>query len=183
MIGRNFQRILLVSVMFFCLAACGYHFSGEGEGPKPGLRCIAIPVFENKTSEPNAGALFAGALREEFMRKGTMRVVPVDDAEAVFKGTIKSISVVPIAHFAVSVVSQRFTVENELFITLDILCEDKKTHKVLWHDPGFTFFKVYTVNNALNPDPISGFENREDALRFLSQEMSTRIHDRFLSNF
>ncbi len=91
MVGRNLKVILLISSMLFCLASCGYHFSGEGQGPKPGLRCIAIPVFENKTTEPNAGAIFAGALRQEFMRKGKMRVVPVENAEAVFKGTIKSI--------------------------------------------------------------------------------------------
>ena len=79
--------------MLLCLASCGYHFSGEGAGPKPGLTYIAIPVFENKTSEPNAGAIFAGALRQEFIRKGNMKVVPVEEAEAVFKGTITSIDI------------------------------------------------------------------------------------------
>jgi hypothetical protein len=176
--------VLVISAASLCLASCGYHFSGEGAGPKPGLTCIAIPVFENKTSEPNAGALFAGALREEFMRKGTMRVVPVEEAEAVFRGTITGISIAPIAHHAVSAVSNRLTVENRLYITLNIRCEDKKSHKILWQDPAFRYFKVYEVNdNPLQPDPITGFENREDALRFLAVEMSRRIHDRFLSNF
>ncbi len=170
--------------MLLCLASCGYHFSGEGEGPKPGLRYIAIPVFENKTSEPNAGAIFAGALRQEFIRKGNMKVVPVEEAEAVFKGTITSIAILPVAHNPVNLVSNRVTVENRLYITLDIRCEEKKSHKVLWRDPAFRYFKVYQVNdNPLQPDPITGFENRQAALDFLAQEMSTRIHDRFLSNF
>ena len=116
MIGRNLKGILIISSVLFCLASCGYHFSGEGQGPKPGLKCIAIPVFENKTSEPDAGAIFAGALRQEFMRQGTMKVVPVEEAEAVFKGTIKNIAIQAVAHQPVAnVVANRVTVENRLY--------------------------------------------------------------------
>jgi hypothetical protein len=186
MIGRNHKLILIsiISAMSLCLASCGYHFSGEGDGPKPGLRCIAIPVFENKTTEPDAGAIFAGALRQEFMRRGNMKVVPIEEAEAVFKGTIKSISVLSAAHNPVGVVSNRITVESRITVVLDIRCEEKKSHKTLWSDPYLSYYKIYEVNNSsLQTQPISGFENRENALDFLAQEMSTRIHDRFLSNF
>jgi outer membrane lipopolysaccharide assembly protein LptE/RlpB len=184
MFGQRIKLALILSAIPLFLASCGYHFSGEGQGPKPGLVCIAIPVFENKTSEPNAGAIFAGALRETFMTKGTMKVVSVEDAQAVFKGTVKSIEISPIAHHAVSAVSKQVTVENRLFITLDVSCVEKGTHKILWHDPAFRYYKVYQINdNPLEPQPIIGFENREDALRFLAREMSIRIHDRFLSNF
>jgi len=184
MLIRNLKFIPAVSALLLFLASCGYHFSGEGQGPMPGLKCIAIPVFENKTSEPNAGAIFANALRQEFLRKGGMRIVPVEEAEAVFKGTVKSIAIVAVAHHPVSQVSDRFTVENRLTITLDIRCEETKTHKSIWSDGAFNYFKVYQTNaNPLEPDPILGFENRENALEFLAHEMSARIHDRFLSNF
>ena len=184
MVGRNLRLIPVISAMLICLASCGYHFSGEGTGPKPGLRCIAIPVFENKTSEPNLGAIFAEALRQEFIRKGTMKVVPVEDAEAVIKGTITNINILAISHHAVNHVSNRVTVENRLFVTLDISCEEKQSHKILWRDPAFRYSKVYQVNNnPLQPDPIIGYDYRQDALHFLAGEMSTRIHDRFLSNF
>jgi hypothetical protein len=185
MVARNLKGILIVSSILFCLVSCGYHFSGEGEGPKPGLKYIAIPVFENKTSEPDAGALFAGALRQEFMRKGNMKVVPMDQAEAVFKGTVKSVEMQGVAHEPVAnVVANRVTVESRLIVTLEIRCEDKATHKLLWSDPNFRYFKVYQVeDNPLQPNPITGFENREAALGFLAREMSIRIHDRFLSNF
>jgi len=184
MIRQNLKLVLMTSVMAVFVASCGYHFSGEGQGPKPGLVCIAIPVFENKTSEPNAGAIFAAALRETFMSKGSMKVVPVEDAQAVFKGTVKSIDIIPIAHNISSTVSNWITVESRLFITLDIRCEEKETHKVLWSDPAFRYYKIYRVNdNPLQPDPIAGFENRQYALQFLAREMSIRIHDRFLSNF
>ena len=137
MVGRNLKLMLVISAMLICLASCGYHFSGEGAGPKPGLTRIAIPVFENKTSEPNLGAKLAEALRQEFIRKGNMKVVPVEEAEAVFKGTVTHIRVIPVGHHAVSAVANQVTTENMLMLTVDIRCEDKQTHKILWRDPEF----------------------------------------------
>jgi len=184
MVARNLKVMLIISALSLCLASCGYHFSGEGPGPKPGLVNIAIPVFDNKTAEPDLGAIFAAALRQEFMQRGKMKVVPVEDAQAVFVGTVRTISAYAVARQAVNVVSERLAVENRMFVTLDIRCEEAKTHKILWRDPAFTYSKVYQVNNNPNqPNPIIGFENREAALHYMAREMSERIHDRFLSNF
>ena len=183
--GRDLKlTVVLISILTCIASCCGYQFSGEGEGPKPGLRCIAIPVFDNNTTEPDVGAIFAGALRQEFLQKGNMKVVPVEEAQAVFRGTVKDIRTAAIAHHPVSVASQRVTVENRLFLTLDIRCEEKGSRKVLWRDANFTYYKVYeTENDPLNPDPIKGFENRRAAIESLAGDMAIRIHDRFLSNF
>lgn len=176
--------LFVAGLALFVLSSCGYQFSGQGEGPEPGLTCISIPVFKNKSSEPNAGAIFAAALRQQFMRKGTMKVVPEDESQAVFEGTIKHISIVPVAHSPVSVVSERITVQNRLYMTVSIKCVDKRTHKVIWQDPNFTYWKVYNVNdNPLAPQPIAGFENRQSAVSFIADETARRVHDRFLSNF
>ncbi len=185
MVGRDVKLILLISSALMCLASCGgYHFAGEGQGPKPGLKCIAIPVFVNKTTEPNAGAIFADALRQQFMQRGDMRVVSEQNAEAVFMGVITTVSIAPVAHNPVGLVENRITVENRLIVTVDIRCEEKQSHKVLWRDPSLRYYKVYQVtDNSLQPDPILGFENREAALRVVADEIATRIHDRFLSNF
>lgn len=184
MIGRKLKLSLVVGVALFMLASCGYQFSGEGQGPEPGLTCISIPVFKNDTSEPNAGAIFAGALRQQFMRKGDMKVVPEDQAQAVFQGTVKRIFIIPVAHSPVTTVSQRITVENRLYMVVSIRCVDKRTHKVIWQDPNFTYWKVYEVNdNPLQPQPITGFENRQNAILYIARETARRVHDRFLSNF
>ena len=184
MVGRNLKLIPVISAMLICLASCGYHFSGEGAGPKPGLTNIAIPVFQNKTSEPNLGAKLAEALRQEFILKGNMKVVPVEEAEAVFKGIVTSIRIIPVAHHAVSAVSNQVTVDNMLMLTVDIRCEEKKTHKILWRNPTFVVRQLYQINNnALQPDPVTGFDNRQAALDFLAEDMSRRVHDNFLSNF
>jgi len=192
MIGRNLKLMPVISAMLICLASCGYHFSGEGAGPKlsgegagpkPGLTYIAIPVFENKTSEPNLGAKIAEALSQEFILNSKMKVVPVEEAEAVFKGTVTTIRIIPVGHAAVSGVANQITTENLLFLTADIRCEEKKTHKILWRG-GLSVHQVYqTNNNARQLEPVTGFENRQAALDFLAQDMSKRVHDAFLANF
>lgn len=179
------RLFIVVAVSLLCTTACGYHFSGEGTGPKPGLMNIAIPVFENKTSEPDLGSIFAGELRKEFIRKGPMRVVPQDEAEAVFRGTITNIYSSAVAHRDLPLnFNNALAVETRLYVVLEIRCVEIKTGKVLWQDPNFTYYKVYRqLRNPNDPDPIFSFDSRRDALQYLAREMSSRIHDRFLSNF
>ena len=183
--NRLAGKTILIPVLF-CLAAtgCGYKFSGEGQGPRPGLHRIAIPVFENNTSEPNLGAIFASALRKEFIRKGHMQVVPVDQSEAVFYARIININTTAVAHHDVAaLLKNRLTIESRLFVNLDIRCEDAKG-KLIWRDPKFTYYKVFRQVPVLtNPDPMYSFDNRQMALQDLADDMAIRIHDRFLADF
>lgn len=165
------------AVLFLALLSqgCGYHFSGEGAGPKPGLKTIAIPVFENNTSEPGLEARFASALRREFILRSQLQVVPEDEAEAILRGRIINIYT--------SRVAQRKaeeTIETRLFITLDIRCVDVETGRVIWQDPNYTYYRTYSESSS---DPVVLFENRRNAEEFLAEQMSIRIHDRFLANF
>jgi hypothetical protein len=67
-----------------------------------------------------------------------------------------------------------------LFVTLDIRCEDVETGRIIWQDPHYTYYRTYSENSN---DPVVLFENRRRAEEFLAEEMSVRIHDRFLANF
>jgi hypothetical protein len=155
-------------------ASCGYHFTGEGAGPQPGLRNVAIPVFENGTSEPDLGSIFTDALRKEFITKGQIQVVPVDQAEAIFRGRITNIYTSAVAHR-----EAEQTIQTRLYVTLEIRCVNARDGKVLWQDPQFTFYQVMLQN----VDPNLSFDNRRATLEYIATEMSSRIHDRFLSNF
>ncbi len=174
--------LLLLSVM---AASCGYHFSGEGSGPRPGLDTIAIPVFENNTSEPELGAVFASELRRQFMERGPMRVVPVEAADAVIKGRVIDIHAQAVAHRDFQKrFETRLTVESRLYVTVDVRCEDTAKGKVLWRDPHMVYYQVYRQNPDLkSPDPIVNFDSRQLALEGIAREIAIRIHDRLLSNF
>ncbi|MCU0588633.1 MAG: LPS assembly lipoprotein LptE [Syntrophobacteraceae bacterium] len=184
---RSTQRFCLTMALFALLlgGGCGYRFSGEGEGPRPGLKKLAISVFENLTSEPELGSMFAGELRRQFMTRGDIQVVEVDDAEMVFKGRVTQIYSSSVAHRAFERRFQtRLTLEARLYVTLDVRCEDARTGTVLWRDPKFTDSRVFSQNpDPANLDPILTFDNRHLALEFLARDMAIKIHDRFMSNF
>lgn len=172
---KGSRGLLSILTVFLLLSTgCGYHFSGEGPSPRPGLRRIAVPLFENKTSEPDLASLFAGALRREFMGKGQLQVVSEDEAEAVFQGRLTNMYTVPLAHRDVEE-----TIETRIYVTLDIRCQDTQTGAILWQDNHFTFYEEYIQSD----DPIISYENRRQALEVIAREMAIRIHDRFLSNF
>ncbi len=154
---------------------CGYHFTGEGAGPRQGLKSIAIPVFENKTSEPELGSLFAGVLRKEFLRKGgNIQVVSEEQADVVLRGRIMEIYTSAVAHRDVEQ-----TIESRLYLTLEVRVEDIRNGGVIWQDPHFTYHRVFRQSQ----DGMTGFDNRRQAIDLLAREMAVRIHDRFLSNF
>ncbi|MFP5213878.1 MAG: LPS assembly lipoprotein LptE [Acidobacteriota bacterium] len=176
---------LLAALLILLAGGCGYRFSGEGLGPRPGLQRLAIPVFENSTSEPDIGAMFAGELRKEFIRKGPFSIVDQSEAEAVFQGRIKSIQTSAVSHHSAEIVGgARLTLEVRLYVSMDIRCVDARTGEVLWQDPNFSYNRVYRqVQDPNAPDPIISFNNRREAVSVIAEEVATRIHDRFLSNF
>mgnify|MGYP001250943805 CR=1 FL=1 len=183
---KSLARVLFASAVLLVFAAgCGYHFSGEGEGPRKGLRKIAVPVFDNATSEPDLGSLFAGALRRQFIQKGSLQVTPVEDADVVFHGRVTNIYTSSVAHQDTQRSLQtQLTVEARLYVTLELRAVEPKTGTVVWQDPNFTYWKVFRqVSEPRNPDPMVGYDNRREALQFLADEMAVRIHDRYLSDF
>jgi hypothetical protein len=174
MAGRWLIRIASVWVACLWLTGCGYHFAGEGSGPKPGMQKIAIPVFENKSSEAELETLFAGALRHEFMVRGTLQVVSTSEAEAVFRGRITRLITTELAHQ-----QPNSTLETRLFIAVDVRCVDTKTGAVLWQDNNLAQQAAFFQD----PNPIVAWENRRRAMATIARRMAERIHDRFMSNF
>jgi len=170
----SLSRFILLMTVLSLGTSCGYHFTGEGAGPRPGLRNIAIPVFENDTSEPDLGSIFTSALRKEFITKGNLQVVPLEQAEAIFRGRVTNISTSAVAHR-----EAEQTIQFRLYVTVEIRCVEVSSGKVLWQDPHFSYYQTF-IQGA---DPNVAFDNRRATLEYLAQQMSIRIHDRFLSNF
>jgi len=51
-------------------SGCGYGFAVGGPGFPEGIPAAFVPVFANRSSEPEAGAFFAEALAESLARDG-----------------------------------------------------------------------------------------------------------------
>jgi hypothetical protein len=75
------------------LLSCGYRFTTVGGALPEGVRTVRAPVFDNRTSEPAAEALFTTAFREQLVRAGKLGD---DDAEAVVEGALETVGSSPI---------------------------------------------------------------------------------------
>jgi hypothetical protein len=138
------------------------------------MQKIAIPVFENRTSEAELETLFAGALRHQFLVRGPFQVVSSNEAEAVFRGRIIRLETMDLAHRTALA-----TIESRLLITVDVRCIDAKTGAVLWQDNNLTQYSNYLQD----PSAIVAYENRRRAEAVIAQKIAERIHDRFVSSF
>lgn len=68
--ARAYRAAVLAAALV--LAGCGYRFSVGGSGLPPEAKAIHVPVFENRSGDPEAGAVFAKALGDSLAARGLL---------------------------------------------------------------------------------------------------------------
>lgn len=63
------RAALVLSVL---ASGCGYRVIAPASSLPGGLRQVHVPLFSNSTGEPGAEAFFTQALRENYLRAGTL---------------------------------------------------------------------------------------------------------------
>lgn len=64
------RRIAAAALACLGASACGYGFAVGGPGFPDDVAAVYVPVFANRSSEPEAGAVFSLALAENLAREG-----------------------------------------------------------------------------------------------------------------
>lgn len=82
-------RIILP--LLFLVVGCAGTYSWKSSVPKD-MRTVSVPVFVNKTSMPELGAIMSRQLLREFQREGTFSLVRNDDSAVEVQGEIVSAS-------------------------------------------------------------------------------------------
>jgi hypothetical protein len=73
-------------------AACtGYQLGGAKPTSLAHVKSIAVPIFENDTQHPRAGAMATSAVTNTLVQDGTYRITTPDQADAVLEGSLKRI--------------------------------------------------------------------------------------------
>ena len=80
-------------VLLALAAGCGYRFGVPLGRLAVDGRAVAAPLFENRTAEPGAEALFTAAAREALARAGTL--APRDEG-LVLRGAVEDVSTAPL---------------------------------------------------------------------------------------
>lgn len=162
----------IVAVLLF--SGCGYRFSPGGEYIDKNIRTVFIDNFSNRTSEANIENTFRTAFIDQFTIGG--RFKPVDrreKADSVFKASINSITISPIAYQqGVTAAAGRVT------ITMELIFEDQSTQKVIWTNKSFSGYQDYAYTDV-NTQEI----NRRNAIVKLSNDTAERAYRLMMSGF
>jgi hypothetical protein len=164
------------------LAACGYQFQVEGPGPtiggapaavaeKPDAPKIAIPLFLNKSLEPNIEAKYTVYTRHEFAVGSGAQVVPdPNDADMILKAQILGVSI-PTLTFAVE-----RTLESRVQVFVVATLEENGTGKLLWRQ-SVTGSSEFFVTDDLQFNRVLQTRALEQAGRLAAEDLAMRFLD------
>jgi Lipopolysaccharide-assembly len=163
------------------LAACGYQFQVEGPGPtigggaapsqKPEGPKLAIPLFINKSFEPNLETKYTIYTRHEFAAgSGAQVVSDSEGADMVLTGQIIAVSL-PTLSFSVE-----RTFESRVTVFASATVDDKRTGKTLWRQ-SVTASSEFFVTDDLQFNRVLQTRALEQAGRLMAEDLAMRFLD------
>lgn len=75
-------------LLLIALSGCGYRFTAPNSTLPAGIHAVHVPVFVNRTAEPNAEFSFTDAARDQLQRAGTLGDA---NADGLLEGVIVSV--------------------------------------------------------------------------------------------
>jgi hypothetical protein len=131
----------LLSIL--CLAlVCGCTYSFRGQTTST-IKSLAIPTFENESSEFGLAENVTDQLVRAFQQDGLLRITSQDQADAVLHGRIVRVEDMPYTAQANQTVQEyRFSVSCEI----DLI--NAKTNETMWSQP-FNAWAIYPYDGSL----------------------------------
>jgi len=164
------------------LAACGYQFQVQGQGPtiggakakaegkpeKPPPR-IFIKTFENRAFEPNLEIKYTSYTRNEFSTaSGAIVVNDGQPADLILKGTILGVAYPALAF------TQSAMLENRVTVMVKVSIEDVHSGKIVW-DRVVSSSAEFFVTNDLQFNRVLETRAAEQAGRLMAEDLATQF--------
>ena len=160
-------RRLVPTACLLLAPGCSYTFN---ESSLPGhIHTVAIPVVDNQTIEPAIAQEVTDAISNQFLRDGSLQVVPEGVAHSAVYATItRYVNRV----FGFNAAEQ--TEEFEVVVVMAVELKDLVKRKTVWKDERMvgrtTYFVVETKGQPAR-DELSG---RQDAIQRLAEDVLAR---------
>jgi hypothetical protein len=130
------RKLFALPVVFLVLLSCGvYTFSPSALG---NLKTIAIPLFENQTTEAGLRELLTDRLAQAFVNDNTLKVVPQQQADGILIGTVISYGREPYTYSQAEVVS-----EYLCRVGVSVQFMNRRTQKVIWEEKAMSNWGTY----------------------------------------
>lgn len=155
---------------------CGYRVAGQADTIPDAIRTIAVPAFENGTTEYKIEQYVTQAVKREFLSRTRYAVVNrEEDADATLRGSVVAFLALP----------QNFDPDTGRATTvmtitrLHVSLWDRRQGLPIYENPSLEHRERYEVSF----DPEAYFEERQSALQRSSQSMARTLVSAVLEGF
>jgi Lipopolysaccharide-assembly len=160
--------VLLVAVLVLHVGCGKYHWV-RYRGGVGGARTISIQTLRNESSMPGVEAVVTDALSEEFLERGSLRVVrDRGAADVVLAGRVLPIRIRPRSFSSVSLV-----LEYEVELSLELSATRRDGGTIELDPAALRQWDVYLASADVGAER----KNREEAIRRVASQIATRVHD------
>ena len=161
-------RLLLLGAVFV-LGSCGYSTS-PALLPSH-LKSIAIPVFENETSEYTLEQEITDLVIQRFVADNHLKVVDERAAQCTIKGRIIEYRN---SVFGISAGTTARAEEYRVTITVSIVFKDLVKNRELWSDPALQKTANYYVTDVPGQTARTELDGRKEAISKIADEILSR---------
>ena len=151
------KKLFVIIYLIFC--SCGY-YSFSGSNLPAHLKTIAIPTFDDRTSEYGVREALTDALIEKFTDENSLKIENVRNADSILEGTILRINDQAGAYSADEEVK-----DIKISITVEVKFRDLKKREIIWEE---------TITQMGNYDPADA-DGREAGIEAAIKILVTDI--------
>ena len=159
-----------------CFCGCGYHVVGTTNNLPGTIHTIAVPTFQNATTNYRIEQRFTDAVVHELLARTKYHVVAKEEnGDAVLRGSVVSLTANPVTFDTVTGRATTILVT----VTASVHLEDRASGNTLYRNDGLVFREPYEIST----DIPSFFEEEGPALDRMSRDFAERVVASILENF
>lgn len=167
---------LAAALLALVATGCGYHIAGQADTIPDEVRALAVPAFENGTTEYKIEQYVQQAVVRELLARTRYQVVNREEnADATLRGAVIGFLAFP-QNFDLAT-GRATTVTTITRVQVSLV--DRKTGETLYNNPNLEFRDRYEVS----ADPEVYFEERQAALERSSEAMARTLVSAVLEGF
>lgn len=168
------MRYLAILLLLAVTAGCGYHFPGQGNALPGGGKSVYLPLFVNRTLEPQLENLVSNEVSRSLARNGNLiQVEKKEQAEAQLEGIISSFTNSAIAYDKNDDIS-----EYRARMKVDALLHRISDGRLLWQG-SVTWSEDYSAAD----DKARQRDLKREAIEEISRRIADELLSRMLDDF
>lgn len=166
--ARRALGLVLAAVL---LAGCGY--STRGSLPDH-IKTVAVPIFRNRTLEPGVESAITSGVVNAFSSGGRVKVVPVDEADAILQGEVVGYSL-----DGLSFDTNANVRAYRLRLVLNVEFRDVRRSAMLWRQEGLSETSDFQVAGQVSDTIARGQGAVQQAAAEIGRKVVNLAVDRF----